>query len=508
MSLFKKTVLSISLAWIVFLFLCGGMTFWSIYNSKSKPSLGGDLSKEIHESMLKNIWCKDFFVNLNGGYSRLLGQRMCNGVLKLNNGQMLSVAGPVKNFDVLMISTEKLTAFCNHLNIPTLFVMFPYKIDSQKAIIPIGAPTDYSIENANLFLSKLKKTPYLNLRPYIASNEVDVTMNFFRTDHHWNFQGAMKAFPYIVDRMLSLKNSTSHGITHTNINAWQECNLGRKFLGTDGRRTGVLYNGFDENVVYYVPRFDTDIFIEIPHKGIWRVGPFIKSNIFVENLKKPKSYFFDRGYSIYGKDYPLVRYKNANAPINQKILIVKDSYAIPIYSFCSTIFTEVNLIDLRWFNDMSLTEFIQLQRPDVLCVMYNPQALSIVEMFDFGVFDTINKKELKYIESINMPATKSQYNHVVVCDSIRPKMKVSCSIRGLNCVSGDFETISIVLCDSTKKKTVFNNRISAKFNGEQRVIFSVPDTYESYKLLIYAGERGSTADNALQLNSVKIEYIE
>lgn len=506
MNLFKKIV---AILWIASLFLWSGMTFWNIYNSKQKSSLNLNINfpKGIHENMLQSIWCKDLFVNINGGYTFLLGQRICNGILKLNNGHIVSVTSKIRDTDKLAHRMDELTDFCNHLNISTLFVMFPYKIDSSKAIIPIGAPTDYSIENANLFLSKLKKTPYLNLRPYIASNPEDVTGNFFKTDHHWNFQGAMKAFPYIVDRMLSLKNSTSHGITHTNINVWHECNLGRKFLGTAGRRTGVLYNGFDENVVYYVPRFDTEIFMGIPHKWIWRVGSFIKSNIFVENLKRPNSYFFDKGYNIYGVDYPFIQYKNANAPINQKILLVKDSYAIPIYSFCSTIFSEVNVIDLRWFNDMSLTEFIQLLRPDIVCVMYNPRVLSF-KMFDFGDCDTINKKDLEYVDNINMPATKSQYNHVVVCDSIRPKMKVSCSIGGFNCLSGDIETISLVLCDSSKKKTVFENRISAKFNGEQKVIFSVPDTYESYKLIIYAGERGNTTNNALQLNSVKIEYIE
>ena len=65
-----------------------------------------------------------------------------------------------------------------------------------------------------------------------------------------------------------------------------------------------------------------------------------------------------------------------------KILMIKDSFGLPVYSFLSTGVHEVRALDVRLFKD-SVAEYAKKYHPDVVIILYNADSFG-GEMFQFN----------------------------------------------------------------------------------------------------------------------------
>ena len=331
----RRFIVGLSLFWFSL------VVAWSLMTVKEINMLTGksgfsmtNLTKQLHSQMLGNFWHKDEFIDINGGWARLLDQRMCNGALKLNNGYITRVMSRTK-VDAAASKMNVLASLCRRIGTECLFVMFPSKIDAEKSLLPTGGPLDFSNENADAFLRRLTGADVVDTRKIISATADDVTRHYFKTDHHWNFEGAFKAFQVIAVKMLSMlgENGDRGSLPQLDEKNWDKVVLGRPFLGSVGRRTGGWLAGRDEGVSYLLPRFDTELSIMIPRHQMFRHGSFRNAWIFWENLVAPVSWQQDRGYSVYGSDFPEMFIYNSCAPVKKRVLIIKDSFAIPVYAF-------------------------------------------------------------------------------------------------------------------------------------------------------------------------------
>jgi len=73
---------------------------------------------------------------------------------------------------------------------------------------------------------------------------------------------------------------------------------------------------------------------------------------------------------------------NNNLVNNGKVIMIKDSFGIPVYSFLSLGIHELRAIDLRLFDD-SVAKYAKENKPDVVILMYNGDTFN-EEMFDFS----------------------------------------------------------------------------------------------------------------------------
>lgn len=67
---------------------------------------------------------------------------------------------------------------------------------------------------------------------------------------------------------------------------------------------------------------------------------------------------------------------------DKKVLIVKDSFGLPVSAFMSTTCKNLTIYDPRCSHDESLTQFIQNGDFDLVIFVYNPESLSS-KMFNF-----------------------------------------------------------------------------------------------------------------------------
>jgi len=221
----------------------------------------------------------------------------------------------------------------------------------------------------------------IDLREEILAEKLEYSSLFFRTDHHWTSETAFWAYTKIIAYM---NNNYQFGIDerYLDIENYTIKTYEDWFLGSQGKRTGIYYAGVDDISLIY-PKFHTQMSLSIPNENNYRTGSFYETIFFMDHINE-KNYFELSPYSVYTDgDNSLVIIKNEEAPCDKKVLIVKDSFALPLLSFVSLCFQDVDVIDLRIYKQKALIEYIDESNPDIVIFMYNPTAYLKIQMFSF-----------------------------------------------------------------------------------------------------------------------------
>jgi len=329
---------------------------------------------------------KTDFVNLSGLFARLTGRQMHNDIYRTKNG-MLTLIMPEQNMAPLGNNIIEFSENLASLDIPFLYVQAPYKEDFADAILPDGV-TSYANENADTLLSQLlsANVTTLDLRPHISATRELIDTYYFRTDHHWNIDGAFLGFQLISRKIDEMFPDSALDLNYTDKDLWQRHTLEDWFLGSRGKPVGICFGGVDD-YSWLTPIFPTQMSTSIDVHNQTFSGDFSKANLRPKFLEK-KDYFNINVYCNYiGGDYPLVRHRNPQAPNPQKILIIKDSYSLPVQAFLSTLFREVEVIDPRHYPNYDITNYIQINPPDLVVMLMNPSAFPYKEYMDFGKLD-------------------------------------------------------------------------------------------------------------------------
>lgn len=331
------------------------------------------LSVAIGRNYFDQFSWKYGFISQNGLICRFLGYDQVNGVTRLKDGQLTTLmeeadaTGPAQR-------TISFAALLKKEDIPFLFVQSPSNISKVDPQLPTGIE-DYTNVFADAFLELLCEYNVENLdtRKVLEEQEESYRSFFFRTDHHWKSEGAFLAFQAIAERLEDML-SVEIPQDYTDRSSYEEVVYKEWFLGSHGKRTGPYYAGVDDIEVLY-PKFETELQVSIPSENIVRTGSFEEAVLDWSNIE-PKDYFGANCYHVYiGEEYPLVHMRNESAPIHRKILLIKDSTALPVQAFLSTCFEEVDAIDLRLYDGMTVMDYVRESGPDMVMVMYHPYML-------------------------------------------------------------------------------------------------------------------------------------
>ena len=227
-------------------------------------------------------------------------------------------------------------------NIPFYYIQAPNKI------VP-GYSSDmiyqynFSNKNADEFLEIIEKSDVttLDLRKMIDESGIPKNQMFYKTDHHWTTPTAFWACKTIV-----------HYLNENN--PFNIENFGTSYEIKNGVTGQLISSG----------NF---------HQAIVK-DHILNSNDFAAN--KHATYF--------EWDYGDIIIKNKKIDNDIKILLIKDSYALPVGAFLSTCVSELEMVDLRDTPKANLKKIIDDGKFDVVMVMYNTEVFD-ERMFDFGI---------------------------------------------------------------------------------------------------------------------------
>lgn len=312
---------------------------------------------------------KDAFLNFNGGFAYITGQRQLNGVFRMDNGHLtdtqLGVAdGFTKTANKLADNVFDFKSYCEEKGVAYIFVLAPYKIKSSDSVL-FGGLKDYHNDNADQLLMELDKRniSYLDSRD-LLNNQAETWYDFFyRTDHHWNVDAA-----YLV--YLWLENYI-HDKTGETV---KKCLLDKKeydfvsysesFLGSYGKRTGRVFSGFDD-FSYMIPRSD----VTIKNVVTGESGSFKDICINVDKTKTATSC-----YSLFGGISGVSEYENNSAQNDLRVLIGGDSFVLPIMPFIEVSYRNVKT---QYSAPCFTKKMIDDWKPNVVIQVVNPGFLQL-----------------------------------------------------------------------------------------------------------------------------------
>lgn len=322
------------------------------------------------------------FIEYNGAFDRIMGKHMIEDadpektVYKMDNGQLTFIQ-PAYDITGSADSVIELNNYLRDKNIDFLFVQAPFKIDKYDPQLP-PCISDTVNANVDAFLQALsgRAVPFYDLREVIHDLKMPYADLFYNTDHHWKVETAFWAYTQV---MRKINADYGYDINPDTIDPDQF--IFKEFksvsLGSEGRRVGRYYGGVDDYTVI-MPKFYTAYTVKILYDSgnETELSGSFHDTIIQENRIGKKPSMDTESYRAYlGPNHPKIEITN-NAVGQGRVLLVEDSFGKPFSAFVSLNFHETDILDLRYYTDQSLYEYLDANRYDMVMILYNPSSLS------------------------------------------------------------------------------------------------------------------------------------
>ncbi|MBQ9009716.1 MAG: hypothetical protein IJ088_10345, partial [Clostridia bacterium] len=461
---------------------------------------------------------RQVLIDLNGVDAKAAGFRHFNGVVRLEGNTLTGELISDRNIRSWIDGIDALSRSLGKQNIPFLYVQAPYKIARDGSNLPSGL-SDYGNRLADQLLNTIQKdhVSTLDLREWISDDAKQVQTYFYRTDNHWNTEGAFIAFTEII-RWIQTNIYPDLNTEYADRSLWEHHVLSNRFLGSLGKRVGEYYVGTD-TPEWFIPRFTTHMSASMPVDRLFYSGSFRNVNLRMEHATSNELFTNDEYDLFMGGDYPEVNHRNPEAPNKAKVLVVKDSFMRPIEGLMSTMFTEVDVLDLHLYHEMTLNEYIALNRPDLVLMMVSPVEIGSTSVIKFGgdipqIVGNGSRKPLIDPEPLYVPAGESNRNFGMFHLPIHAGKTYEVSIEGIHISKGSSNGVSIGVYSKSLNRMVCYTVVDVSFAElyGSRWRFRIPENLtaedETYQLQFYSGIAGKTAGIETEYSGVTIREVE
>lgn len=287
-----------------------------------------------------------------------------------------------KNYDDIKNNIVNFNNYLKDNKIDLLYVQAPAKIENTTSGGTLNILKDYLKENTDNFINSLEENniEVLDLREKMKEEGLDYKSSFFKTDHHWTPQTGIWATKQIANKINDLWGMKIDS------NIYRKENFDTKtyeniYLGSQGRRV-TLAKAKPENFDVIYPNFETNISIKIPSMEIDKTGSF--REILIDENFISKDYYNATVYSTYDYgDKAVKAIKNNFVKDNEKILILKDSFADVVTPYLSLVANNIYEVDLRYFNG-SIKSFIEKNNiTKVIMLYYSGSLYNQKDLFEY-----------------------------------------------------------------------------------------------------------------------------
>ena len=237
-----------------------------------------------------------------------------------------------------------------HSDINTTFMLIPISSTVLKEKLPKNAP----ILDEKIYVDEFEKSLDSRINfiyPYETMRSHKREYIYYKTDHHWTTLGAYYAYEELCEKLeLDKKNLDDY----------------TKVLATD-EFYGTLYS----KGLFKIKKGD-DIYVYINE------DEKEESVITYTEEKKKSASFYDTDklkeknkYDLFlDGNHPLVEIENVNVNNDKKLLMIKDSYANSFVEFLTPFFSEIVMLDPRYYYD-DIEELISEKEFTDIIYLYN-----------------------------------------------------------------------------------------------------------------------------------------
>ena len=294
---------------------------------------------------------RDAWVDLKARTERALGKKENNNVYFADNDTLIT------RFD--QPAADRVTENLNYVNkfvenvdIPVVFSLIPSQACIWADRLPEGAPnasqTDLMAQAQGAVTGATWADVYT---PLMEHKDEDL---FYRTDHHWTSLGAYYGYTGLASAL---------GYTPVPLTDYTPTVRSTEFYGTVFSSSGVRWVKPD-TITTYVP--DDGITV-VSHTYDNSGNPVEEQRaLYVESFLSVK----DKYSMFLGGNQSLGVVTNTNNPDGPKLLIIRDSYADSLVPFLTAHYSEIHLIDPRYYH-LSVKDYVEQNGIDQALVLYS-----------------------------------------------------------------------------------------------------------------------------------------
>ena len=294
---------------------------------------------------------RDAWVDLKARTERALGKKENNNVYFADNDTLIT------RFD--QPAADRVTENLNYVNkfvenvdIPVVFSLIPTQACIWADRLPEGAPnasqTDLMAQAQEAVTGATWADVYT---PLMEHKDEDI---FYRTDHHWTSLGAYYGYTGLASAL---------GYTPVPLTDYTPTVHSTEFYGTVFSSSGVRWVKPD-TITTYVP--DDGITV-VSHTYDNSGNPVEEQRaLYVESFLSVK----DKYSMFLGGNQSLGVVTNTNNPDGPKLLIIRDSYADSLVPFLTAHYSEIHLIDPRYYH-LSVKDYVEQNGIDQALVLYS-----------------------------------------------------------------------------------------------------------------------------------------
>ena len=304
--------------------------------------LSGAFEADAEAYVTDQFAFRDGFMAMKAACEGLLGKKENNGVYLCGDTLIERIDEPEE--DRLAANIRAVNTFCDSVGVPVYLTILPTAQTIWRDKLPEGAP---GLDEAALIGRVAGETSatFVDTLSVLAAHAEEPI--FYRTDHHWTSLGAYYGAAALLQGM---------GLGAEPLSAYSPETVSTDFYGTLYSKSGARFIEPDSIEIY------------APDEGI-AVTRF-------ENGEETPGALYDRA-RLDGKD-KYAFFMGGNQPLavietgreGDRLLLVRDSYADSEVPFLTAHFSQIHLIDLRYYRE-GLADYIAEHGIDRVVISYS-----------------------------------------------------------------------------------------------------------------------------------------
>lgn len=312
-----------------------------------KHLLDGSFTKDFENYISDQFFMRDNWVHAKSSIEKAIGKNDNNDVYLGKNGYLLQMFDGKD--EELTKKIDAINSFATSNKDITMNIML---VPNSVKVLAKNLPTYASPDDELIYLSNIRKNLNSNINfidtyKALSSNNNDYI--YYKTDHHWTTKGAYYAYKEAAKTL----GFTPHDPAYFSIKE-----VTQNFYGTLYSKSG--YRNIDpDNMYIYTPKVSENYTVKY-----YDNNKTSNSLYNFEALKTKDKYaaFLDGNHSLI--------HITTNNNSGKSIVIVKDSYANSFIPFLTGNYSNIYVIDLRYYND-NLSQFMKTNKLNELLILYN-----------------------------------------------------------------------------------------------------------------------------------------
>lgn len=300
----------------------------------------GSYTAAVEEYFADQFPLRDGWTGLKARAERFIGKSEFNGVYLCGDTLISKVETPdgelvEKNLDYVRRLAEK-------TDIPVTLGLIPSAAEVWKEKLPAGAESWDQ--------TALLGGSGIDFQEALAAHGDEPI--FYRTDHHWTTLGAFYGANAILEAL--------------GMEPLKEDNFTPETASTDFN--GTLYS---QSGIHWLAPDTMEFWVEEDGLSVtsWQNGQMEEAVLYDRSRLAVK----DKYAAFLGGNQPLCVIRNENAPAGAgKLLLIRDSYSDALAPFLAQRFSEVHLLDLRYYRAPA-AQYAAENGIDEICVLYSVQ---------------------------------------------------------------------------------------------------------------------------------------